>query len=85
MMRNVKSLYLRNLISVMAILLVSQIMLAIVFSVFCYNYMIKDKRDSLESTAGEVSRMVSAYSMSWELKRPQYAYGAVEFFRHLRI
>ncbi len=67
MMRNVKSLYLRNLISVMAILLVSQIMLAIVFSVFCYNYMIKDKRDSLESTAGEVSRMVSAYSMSWEL------------------
>ena len=66
-MRNFTSLYWRNLFSVFAILLISHILLCVVFSAFFYNYITKDKKESLIATANEVSKMVSAYSMTWDL------------------
>ncbi len=67
MMKNIKSLYMRNMLTVVSLLLVSHILLGIVFSVFCYNYIIREQRKNLEATTGEVSRMVSAYAANWDL------------------
>ena len=65
MMKNIKSLYTRNLLS--SILLISHLLLGVVFSAFCYNYIMRDQRKNLDATAEEVSRMVSAYCVNWEM------------------
>lgn len=66
-MKGMKSLYWRNLTSVMSILLISHILLAIVFSAFMYSNIIRDKKDNLEATTMDVASIVSAYSTSWDI------------------
>ena len=67
MFKDIKSLYMRNLLTVITALVISHLLMGVVFFAFYYNGVPRDRKAELAATAVEVSRMVSAYSMSWEL------------------
>jgi len=67
MFKDIKSLYLRNLLTIISTLILSHLLMGIVFFAVYYNGITSQKKQELAATSTEVSRMVSAYSMRWDM------------------
>lgn len=63
-----KSVNFQNFIRIAFIILLSFIVLGISIMGISYRFVINDRRKSMSATADEVSRIVAAYSYSWDMR-----------------
>lgn len=60
-MRNFRSIYYKNFITMAGILLISFMFLGVAFALFSYRFLMEEKRDAMVSNVHEVVRIVSVY------------------------
>lgn len=65
MIKGIRSIYLRNFLTIAVILLVSFMLLGGAFSALSYRYMMREKRETMIANAEEAVHIVSAYSSKW--------------------
>lgn len=66
-MKNIRNIYIRNLLTIAVILLVSFAILGMVFATLSYRFVMNEKRNSMSVTSEEVTRIVSAYMNDWDV------------------
>lgn len=66
-MKGFKSIYFKNCITIIGIIVTSFVILSIAFSMLSYRYVIDDKRSAMSFNAKEAVKVVSAYNLEWEL------------------
>jgi len=63
-----KSVYFQNFIRIALIILLSFLVLGISVTGISYRYVINDRQRNMSATADEVSKIVTAYSYSWDMR-----------------
>jgi len=65
--KKTKSLYFKNFITIVAVILLSFAVLAVSFTVISYRFIIRNKTDTMRKDAVTAGRIVSAYEQEWGL------------------
>jgi len=65
-MKSIRSIYFKNFLTIAAILGISFLILGVAFASFSYRLIIGEKREAVSLSADEATKVVSAYSTTWE-------------------
>ncbi len=66
-MQSFNSIYFKNFLAVMAIILVSFLVLSAAFSTLSYRHFMDENVEDMEFNADETAKVISAYNLQWEL------------------